>query len=255
MYYIGKRYDSYARLPLAVLGSFLIPAIMILLLQREPVWIISASDSILGVGMAVWFFRKQHPDHGLGYAFSFAALLIVVYGLLRYHLFEELHIQLFDKIMESIRTQFPVMSKSLSPANVSIIRFLMPSGWIVFQLVGLFAGLMFMLRGMGYRDSLRRFRLPGFLSYLLIAIMPMYFFERLWFPFVNCLIGISFIYFFQGFALLVSKMTQYVPNPILSTVLMIFIMLNVISYFILAILGFADQWLDFRKIESNGGTN
>lgn len=129
----------------------------------------------------------------------------------------------------------------------------MPSGWILFQLLALFFGFLLMRGAMGYRYNLRRFRLPAFMPYLLIAVIPMYFYDRLWFLFVNCLIGLCIVFFFQGLGVMLSKFFQYIPNPVLSTALMVFLLINFLSYIILIILGFADQWMDFRKLETNGG--
>jgi len=203
--------------------------------------------------MAALLFRKIQSGNNVRNAFSFAAILTIIYGLLRYYIFADLLLQMFDQNLRTMQTQFPSLAASLNPTTISVMKVFMPSGWILLQLVALFVGYLLLLRTLGYNHNLRKFRLPAFMPYLLIAVIPVYFYDRLWFLFVNCLIGLSIVFFFQGLGVLVAKFCQYIPNPVLSTALLVFVLINFLSYIILIILGFADQWLDLRKLETNGG--
>jgi len=233
----------------------MIPPVLLLLMQRDPLGIIIASDSVLGVGLITLVFRDRFKNENVSNEFGIAALLTVLYGLLRFYLFNELHVQLFNETLQTIQKDMPMLANAISPESVSILKNLLPSGWIVFQLIALFIGFILMRRNLGFQFNLRRFRLPVFLSYLLIAVIPMYFVKQAWFPFVNCLIGLSFIYLFQGLGVMISKLMQYITNPVIFIVLIVFIVINALSYIVLIVLGLADQWLDFRQIETNGGTH
>ncbi|PKN79691.1 MAG: hypothetical protein CVU48_04635 [Candidatus Cloacimonetes bacterium HGW-Cloacimonetes-1] len=232
---------------------FIVPIILLILVYRTDNLML-ASDALYGVGLAVMFFlisikRNVHIND----AITRTALLIIAYGLWRSILFGDVLDKTFDSAISSLQKNFVMFkTESLGVNTVKYMHLLMPAIWTVQQILALMIGFVLFEKNVGIVQGIRKFALPKYFSIILLAILPLYFWDNSFIFFVNALLSLCMLPMLQGLIVLVDRTFSIVPNRMLAGIVLAIILLNIISYLFIVLLGLADQWLDFRKI-NNGG--
>ncbi|MBW6514216.1 MAG: hypothetical protein K0B87_05615 [Candidatus Syntrophosphaera sp.] len=233
-----------------ILLFFVFPILFALLLQ-QPGTNVLALDAVIGVGLAVLVFlrtlgRQEDPTAALVHS----ALLIIIYGMARHFLFGAYLIQANEQAVSEMGRLFPrfVESPDLQ-RSLDIMRYLLPAGWTVPQLAALFLGFVFFLHLGGSRFAWRAFSVPKYYNLLILAVLPLYFFPGLRMVFVNTLISLCVLPLIQGIGVVLHHVSRWSSNALVLVLVTVLIIFNLI---LVALLGFADIWLDLRKLNVKG---
>lgn len=254
MFFCGKYGDQCLSAPFrTLLPAFILPLVLLILPNRQST-LLPVSDALYGVGFVTLVFINGISRRlSINNAFMTAALLLVFYGIWRIELYGTQLDTAMDNALGEMNNLFPAVVNSVEfEKTVQIMKFMMPSIWIGTQVLGLFIGLLLFQRKLGLPFKLQEFTVSKYYSLVIIALIPLYFYEKALPIMANALFGLSTVLFLQGLGVAVAKGLQLISNKLILTVLLVFLIFNVVSYLILVLIGFADQWLNFRKIETGG---
>jgi len=239
--------------PLNAMALFFVaPALLALAFRSEQTLIVSASDAVWGVGFAsIIFLLALRNQRSLSASFTLAAISIIIYGILRHLVFGKFLTLQSEQAMAELNRLLPQLYERPEMRNsLALMRQILPASWILPQLTALFLGfLLFMLLN-GIPFIWSRLSFPKYYNLLILLVLPLYLVPLLKPVFLNLLIALSLIPFIQGIGVLVHYLSRLIPSKLIMVLLIILLSLNGI---LIALLGFADLWLDLRKL-NNGGT-
>lgn len=230
---------------------FVFPILFAALMRQQPGAMVLASDAILGVGLAALVFlgtlgKKGNPSTAMAHA----AMVIIAYGIARHFLFGSYLIMANEQAISDMSRLFPQLLRNPDmQQSLDIMRYLIPAGWMVPQLVALFLGFIFFLHLGGNRFAWKRFSVPKYYNLAIIAVLPLYFFPGLRMVFINSLIALCVLPLIQGIGVILHYVSRYSSNLVVLLLLTVLIIFNLI---LVALVGFADIWLDFRKLHIKG---
>ncbi len=225
-----------------LLGSFTL---------RQPGSLLIVSDAVFGAGLVSLLYLYSLTRQGKpAMALVHGAILVIVYGVLRFFLFRTQLIAAQDLALAEMNKLVPQMMQLAKTQNtLAITRLLLPASWTVTQLLALTAGHLAFLHLSGVRSILREFSLPAWYNLLILAVLPLYFIPPLREVLVNTLLALCFLPLVQGIGVILNWFSRLVSNPLVTLLVIALALLNLI---LVALLGFADTWLDFRKIRIKG---
>lgn len=225
-----------------LLGSFTL---------RQPGSLLIVSDAVFGAGLVSLLYLYSLTRQGKpAVALVHGAILVIVYGALRFFLFRTQLIAAHDLALAEMNKLVPQMMQLAKTQNtLAITRFLLPASWTVTQLLALTAGHLAFLHLSGVKSILREFSLPAWYNLLILAVLPLYFIPPLREVLVNTLLALCFLPLVQGIGVILNWFSRLVSNPLVTLLVIALALLNLI---LVALLGFADTWLDFRKIRIKG---
>ncbi|HQC47446.1 MAG TPA: hypothetical protein PK483_05445 [Candidatus Syntrophosphaera sp.] len=225
-----------------LLGSFTL---------RQPGSLLIVSDAVFGAGLVSLLYLYSLTRQGKpAMALVHGAILVIVYGALRFFLFRTQLIAAHDLALAEMNKLVPQMMQLAKTQNtLAITRFLLPASWTVTQLLALTAGHLAFLHLSGVKSILREFSLPAWYNLLILAVLPLYFIPPLREVLVNTLLALCFLPLVQGIGVILNWFSRLVSNPLVTLLVIALALLNLI---LVALLGFADTWLDFRKIRIKG---
>ncbi|HNU54666.1 MAG TPA: hypothetical protein PKK86_06555 [Candidatus Syntrophosphaera sp.] len=225
-----------------LLGSFTL---------RQPGSLLIVSDAVFGAGLVSLLYLYSLTRQGKpAMALVHGAILVIVYGALRFFLFRTQLIAAHDLALAEMNKLVPQMMQLAKTQNtLAITRLLLPASWTVTQLLALTAGHLAFLHLSGVRSILREFSLPAWYNLLILAVLPLYFIPPLREVLVNTLLALCFLPLVQGIGVILNWFSRLVSNPLVTLLVIALALLNLI---LVALLGFADTWLDFRKIRIKG---
>lgn len=229
----------------------LIPVISALFMLQQPPMMLLAADAFFGAGLAVLLYIWSLQRLGKPVlALTHSALLIIIYGMFRYFVFEAHISSSFAQATKEMEKLLPQLLQSeQAQQSFQFTETLLPASWIVSQLTALTLGFLIHLRFLGLRQSLRRMMLPAYYNLLVLAVLPLYFLPQSRGILINSLVALLILPFFQGIGVLLHWFARESTNFLL---ILLVALLAIISTIPVALIGFADIWLDFRKLKTKG---
>lgn len=256
MFYCGRTIQVTLISPARALGLFFVLPLMMLVWDNSSAIQVLSGDAVLGVGTTVMVFLyaiRRIPN--LNSAFTVAAAWLISYGVIRYLLWGSFLAQTQLQGIALAQEQLSrYMDVSVLEQTTRMIQLFWPAMWTVMMLVAFFAGYILFQRQMGLRFTWQLISFPAHYNLLLIASLPLYFFASTQGIFLNILLALCVLPFIQGVGVMSNKLAVLVKNNVIRALLMVAILVNIISYVLITLLGFADMWGDFRKINTGGNT-
>lgn len=230
---------------------FVFPLAFAALFYKQPGSLLVASDAVFGVGLVAFLFLYSFSRNARPYsAFTLGSVLIVAYGLARHFLFGPYLLQAHNQAMAEMARLYPqIMQNGEFAASLSMARRLILASWTVPQVLALFLGLVVFLNLNKARFRWSEFAVPHYYNLLILAALPLYLAPNLRTVFLNTLLSLCVVPFLQGVGVLLHWASRYVSNVFGMVLLTILIILNAI---LVVLVGFADIWLDLRKLNLKG---
>ncbi len=228
-----------------------IPALAAAFSFQQPETRIFASDALVGASLAALLYLRTLVRQGKpAVALTHAAMLIVIYGAVRSMLFETQLIATYDQAVTQMSELMPqMMGMPETQGSLALMRMLLPASWSVTQLTALTAGHLIMLHLSGAKSILREFQLPVWYNLLILAVLPLYFFPPQREVMANALLALCVLPLVQGVGVILNLFSRLASNAFVTILVVALALLNLI---LVALLGFADVWLDFRKLRTKG---
>ncbi|HRY83455.1 MAG TPA: hypothetical protein P5533_02355 [Candidatus Cloacimonadota bacterium] len=254
MLYSGKAVEFSLHAPLKAIAAFFLVPVAVLLFDGGSAPLLPVCDAVFGVGIPVLIFLiAASRVRRTSVAFTFSSLMLIAYGMWRGYYFGDVLEQSFTDVMTMVRDQFPqYMNAALLQDTGAIWLAVMPAAWVVSQLLGLFAGFILFQRQAGAPLSLSRLQLPAYYNFLIIILLPLYLVAGQELVFYNVMISLAVLPMLQGVGVLIDFLSRILVNRFVLGVSLFIILINLSSYILLLLIGFADIWLNFRKLETGG---
>jgi hypothetical protein len=227
------------------------PVVMAIFSFKNPTTLIFPIDAIFGAGLVVILYLYALIKQGNPIiALIFAALLITVYGVARYYLFKS---YLLNSLDQSFAQMEKIMPQAMQNENLTqmkpMLQILLPASWTTSQILSLSAGHLIFLHLGGSHSELRNFKLPTFYNLFIIAILPLYFFPQLHTVFINVLLALCVLPMVEGIGVIINLLSKRKPHILINILVTILVLLNLP---LMALIGFADIWINFRKLNMKG---
>ncbi|PKN74203.1 MAG: hypothetical protein CVU49_09320 [Candidatus Cloacimonetes bacterium HGW-Cloacimonetes-2] len=252
--YLAKVADIGLQRPLVALGAFFIIPVIILLFDPSYSSALPALDSMMGVGLpALVFILALARWRRTTSAIAAAAVSLVIYGSLRSVIFSAHLAEIQALAQTQLQEWMPqLFEQQLYSQSIQIMNLIMPALWIAFQIIGLFLGLMLFHRQLQMPFIWAQIQFPWQYNLLFILALPLYLIKDLHILLLTIVIAGSVLPLIQGISLIINYLSRTIYNKVIRAVLLIVLLINSISYIFITILGFADIWLNLRKIETGG---
>jgi hypothetical protein len=252
--YLAKVADVGLQRPLVALGAFFIIPVIILLFDPSYSSALPALDSMMGVGLpALVFILALARWRRTTSAIAAAAVSLVIYGSLRSVIFSAHLAEIQALAQTQLQEWMPqLFEQQLYSQSIQIMNLIMPALWIAFQIIGLFLGLMLFHRQLQMPFIWAQIQFPWQYNLLFILALPLYLIKDLHILLLTIVIAGSVLPLIQGISLIINYLSRTIYNKVIRAVLLIVLLINSISYIFITILGFADIWLNLRKIETGG---
>lgn len=252
--YLAKVADIGLQRPLVALGAFFIIPVIILLFDPSYSSALPALDSMMGVGLpALVFILALARWRRTTSAIAAAAVSLVIYGSLRSVIFSAHLAEIQALAQTQLQEWMPqLFEQQLYSQSIQIMNLIMPALWIAFQIIGLFLGLMLFHRQLQMPFIWAQIQFPWQYNLLFILALPLYLIKDLHILLLTIVIAGSVLPLIQGISLIINYLSRTISNKVIRAVLLIVLLINSISYIFITILGFADIWLNLRKIETGG---
>ncbi|MDP2172772.1 MAG: hypothetical protein Q8M98_05030 [Candidatus Cloacimonadaceae bacterium] len=254
MMFIGKTIEFSLISPIRAIGIFFVIPLIVIMLDSSMSTTVLVTDGVIGVGFtAVVYLIALRGLHNMCSAFSVAAVLIVVYGICRYYFFGDYLALANERAFSEVQSSLPqLFDGDIMQKSISLIKAIWPAVWIVSHLMALFIGFILFQRQMGLRFNWQELAFPKYYVLLIIAILPLYLVPGMQMLFINAMLALCFLPFIQGIGVMLHKLSKLIANKMLRAALLVLILLNTVSYLLITLLGFADLWLDLRKLHPGG---
>ncbi len=219
--------------------------------HRQQDSFVFASDAFFGTGLAALVYLYSMVKLGKPpFALTFGAIMVIIYGAVRFFVFGSQLTAAHDQAINEMNKLVPqMMQMAESERSLALMRSLLPASWTIAQLFALTAGHMIFLKLKGAKSILREFRLPTYYNLFILAVLPLYFFPQLRGILVNVLLSLCFLPLVQGTGVILNWFSRLASNAFVTVMVIVLAVLNLI---LVALLGFADIWLDFRKLRIKG---
>ena len=252
--YLARVVGVSVQQPIKVLGAFFIVPLGIMLLDSSPDIVLSGFDAVLGVGIpSLVFVLSLARNSRTTTALAAASTSVIAYGTVRAVIFAELLQSIQAEAQAQLQNLMPsLMNRELYAETFQIFNVLMPGFWTAFQVIALLIGLIVFHRQLNLPFLWTKILFPWQYNLLFLAVMPLYAFPQLQGVYYSALVGLSVIPCIQGSSILTAYLSRVILNKVVRAILLIMILINSISLVFIALLGFADIWLNLRKIETEG---
>lgn len=240
--------------PMQALGLVLVFPVMFAVFFREQSGsLLVASDALFGVGLAALAFLASLRRGFLpAAALANSALLVIAYGIARQFLFGASLSLANEQALAEMAKAFPQFAQTPQlQTSMALIKQMNPSAWVVSQLLALFAGFVILLRLSGAKFVWKAIHFPSYYNLAILAVLPLYMLPQLRLVFVNALVALCVLPIIQGVGVVSHFIARHTSNVILMVLATLLIIFNL---FLVALLGFADIWLNFRKLNLKGTT-
>lgn len=211
-------------------------------------------DAIFGVGaVAYTFLIVLRRNQYLNRAFWAAALVIMLYSMVRMLLFRNIIESSFEEGMSLLQSQMPaVFDGEYMQLSSRLWKIVLPSLWGVGQIFALLIGFLVFHKVIKIPFRAEDMKFPMFLNILILAILPLYLYEAGRPIFINSLILLCSIPLIQGFFSVWVMISRVVSSAFLKSIIMIII--TIYAFIPLILIGFADGWMNFSKNKRGGNT-
>lgn len=210
-----------------------------------------ASDAFFGTGLVAFVYLYSMVKLGKPpVALTHGVILLIIYGAVRFFLFGPQLTAAHDQAINEMNRLVPqMMQMAETKRSMALMRSLLPASWTLAQLSALTAGHMIFLQLKGSKSILREFRLPTYYNLFILAVLPLYFFPQLRGILLNTLLPLCFLPLVQGIGVILNWFSRLASNAFVTVIVIVLAVFNLI---LVALLGFADIWLDFRKLRIKG---
>ncbi len=238
----------------AIISFMVVPAFVLLFGGNSYVTPLLVLDAIIGVAAVVYIFlivlRKYQF---LNQAFLAAAVLIMLYSVARMMLFSSVLEQSFNEGMTAMQAQMPALFDGpYMDLSYKLWKLLQPAFWGVGQIFALLIGYLAFHRIIKIPLESANVKFPVVYNSLILAILPLYFWEAGKAVFINALILLCMIPLIQGFFSVWAGISKVFANNIIKGIIM-FILL-IYAFIPLTLIGFADSWMSHSNKPRGGKT-
>lgn len=240
--------------PLMVLGPFFLAPVVMILVDSTTGTALQGLDAILGVGIPAMAFllclmRQQRTTTSL----ACASGALVLYGSARAYIFADYLHRIQISVQEQLNQMMPeLMSQEIYTQSLDLMIYLMPGFWIAFQVVAMIIGLILFHRQLALPFLWNKIQFPWQYNLLFVLGSGLYLIPGFQVAFIAAMIGLSVLPLVQGISLLISYLSRFVMNKVMRAIILIAMLINSISFIVLALIGFIDIWINLRKIETGG---
>lgn len=240
--------------PLIVLGPFFLAPVVLILVDSAAGTALQGLDSIMGVGIPALVFllcliRQQRTTTSL----ACASGALVLYGSARAYFFADYLGQIQQAVQEQLNQMLPeLMNQDLYAQSMDLMVYLMPGFWIAFQVVAMIIGLVLFHRQLSLPFLWNRIQFPWQYNLLIVLGSALYLIPGQQVVFIAAMLGLSVLPMMQGVSLLISYLSKFIMSKVMRAIILIAMLVNSISFIILAFIGFIDIWFNLRKIETGG---
>lgn len=253
MIYSGRVAVESITLPLKTIAPFFVAPALLLLWDPSRMTV-PAVDAIVGVGaVCLVFLLALRANFSLSSAFAVSALAITAYGLFRVaqwgSALTTMHIQTLELATQQMKS---MLDQTMLKTTIGFMSRFWPASWMLSQILALFGGYVLFLRFLGIGFRMGDLRFPSYYNLLLLAILPLYFVTEARLMFYNGFIALCVIPFLQGLGLLADRLARIVHNRLLRVFVLVFLLINIISYVLITLFGFADMWWNPANIKTGG---
>lgn len=251
MFFCGKNFERCYSNPIKVLAPALMVPLSVLMFSQNQETMVIACDATLGVSLIVLcFLYSLRSKLSMNNALAVAATLMIGYGLFRTWLFGS-QIQMgFEQALQTVRNSLLMLDNDAANEKTLMwMRVLLPSMWMIQMLIALLLGFVIYQSQVGIKFSISRFTVSKYYSLILLTLIPLYILKNMQVTLINGVIAYSFLPLIQGIGVMISKLSKIMNNSFLMGLIVAIVLINAVSYIILALIGIADQWLDIRKLD------
>jgi len=240
--------------PQRALTAFFVVPLLLLLMDRSTSTQMMVLDAVLGVGLIAYVFLiTLRNNQILSEALLISAIGLMLYAAARGFLFSALLEQSFDQGFEILQTQMPAMvNQEYMALSMRLWKMVLPSVWGVSQILALMIGYFLFHKSIKIPFSFGDLRFPAIYNLLIVAILPLYFFDSIRHIFINALILLCTIPLIQGFAYVSQSLSRVIASGIIRGIIMAIIL--VYAFIPLTLIGLSDSWLSIRTINRGGNT-
>jgi hypothetical protein len=228
-----------------------IPVLSAMVAYKNPGFLSLSVDAAVGASLAAVVYlysllRLENPTRALLHA----SMMLVLYGLARYYIFNTYLLASYDQSLRQMESLLPQLASSAEmKKSMSLAGTLLQASWTVPQLLALLAGHFVLQHMRGTRSQLRDFHLPRYYNLLILVLIPLYLVPSLREVFVNLLMALCVLPLVQGMGVIVHYIARINSNLL---VIMLITALVIFNLILVVLLGFADIWLDLRKLNKKG---
>lgn len=254
MLYVAKTAELNLTKPLQAFIMFIPIPVLLLIFDPQTSTRLMCLDAILAVGLPVLvFLMVLKHNHILSNSFLAAFLVMFAWGMLRYYLFKNYQDQLFEQGMQVVKDKMPaLLNNDLLQQTLPFWKGIIPSIWVISQAIAWLIGFLLFEGRLQIPNRIENLRFPVYFNLLIIAVLPLYFFDQTKLLFYNLLLSLCIIPFFQGAGLVWQRLGMIFSNRIISGLFMLIIVLY--ANILLVLLGFGNMWFTKRNITPGGYT-
>lgn len=254
MLYVAKTAELNLTKPLQAFIMFIPIPVLLLLFDPQTSTRLLCLDAILAVGLPVLVFLiVLKNNHILSNSFLAAFFVMFAWGMLRYYLFKSYQDQLFEQGMQVVKDKMPaLLNNDLLQQTLPFWKGIIPSIWVISQAIAWLIGFLLFEGRLQIPNRIENLRFPVYFNLLIIAVLPLYFFDQTKLLFYNLLLSLCIIPFFQGAGLVWQRLGMIFSNRIISSLFMLIIVLY--ANILLVLLGFGNMWFTKRNITPGGYT-
>lgn len=240
--------------PMRILGPFFILPLIILFVDNQTATTLQSMDSIFGVGIpALVFLYCLGKQIRTTSSLAGASLALVVYGAARSYFFEKYLYSVQIQAQEQMIQLFPnLMNQEIYVQTLNVMSLIMPGIWVATQIFAMAIGLVLFHRQLSMPFVWGKIQFPWQYNLFVLVSVVLYFFPNMQILMLTTFLGLSILPLLQGISFLISTLTRLVSNKIIRAAILIVMLINTLTIFLIATIGFIDIWFNFRKIETGG---
>jgi len=238
----------------AISAFFVIPLLVMLFDGGNPQTPLMVMDAILGVGAVAYIFLiVLRKTQYLNQAFLAAALVIMLYSVLRMLLFGSVLDQIYNEGISAMQAQMPsLLDGQYMELSARLWKYLQPAFWGVGQISALLISYLIFHKAIKIPLKTSDMKFPLVYNFLILAILPLYFVEAGRAVFINAMILLCTIPLIQGSFSVLGGLAKVFENKFIRGVIMFFLVIY--AFIPLTLFGFADLWMSHSNKPRGGKT-
>ncbi|MCB5259552.1 MAG: hypothetical protein LHW48_03645 [Candidatus Cloacimonetes bacterium] len=231
----------------AIILFFVMPILVLLIDGRRGDTPLLACDAIFGVGLVVYIFLLiLRRNQLLSEALLAGIMMIITYSLARMFIFDGILNAAYTEGMKMVQEQMPAfMDQEYMQISANLWQKVMPAFWGVGQIFALMIGYLIFHKTIHIPLDTGAMKFSVLYNVLIMASLPLYFYEATKVVFLNTLILLCTVPLIQGFFLVWNFISRVITNNIIKSIVMILALIY--AFIPLVLIGFADSWISGNK--------
>jgi len=238
----------------AISAFFVVPLLVMLFDGSSPTTPLIVLDAILGAGAVAYVFLiVLRKTQYLNYAFLAAALVIMLYSIVRTMLFGSVLDMIYQEGIQTMQAQLPgFLDGQYMELSARLWKYLQPAFWGVAQISALLVSFVIFHKTIKIPLKASEMKFPVFYNFLILAVLPLYFVPSGRATFVNAMILLCTIPLIQGFFASLNGLARVFESKIIRGIIMFFLLIY--AFVPLTLYGFADSWMSHSNKPRGGKT-